>query len=197
MVDLPRRARDLGLVDRLDALPRVRCAADVWRVTKAGRDPTEPSRSRGRWSDGTFDVLYTSRAGETALSEIHALLSLQPVVPSRDEWRLHRLKVSAARVLDLGDFEILKTLGVDIDRYESRDYSRTQPIGEAAFFLGADGLLVPSARAPGVNFVAFMERVGPADVEVVETVAQPVDWGAWRRARRTAAERQPTREGPL
>ncbi len=141
-------------------------------------------------------MLYTSRASETALAEIHALLSLQPVIPSRDEWRRHRLKVSAARALDLGDLEILKTLGVDLDRYDSRDYSRTQPIGEAAFFLGADGLLVPSARAPGVNFVAFMERLGPSDVEAVETGAQAVDWGAWRRARRTTAERQPTREGP-
>jgi len=181
----PRRARDLGLVDALAAFERAPFAAEVWRVTRAGRDPTEPSRSKGRWSDGSFSVLYTSLEREVAQAEIFALLSLQPVIPSRNSWLAHKLRVNARGSLNLSSFDVLKRLGVDPSRYEARDYSITQPVGETASFLEADGLLVRSARAAGKNFVAFVDRLAESDIELVETLPEPIDWDAWRRARRT------------
>ena len=141
-----RPARDLTVLDALDALPREAFAGEVWRVVREGRDPLLGGRSSSRWCDATFDVLYTSLERDGAVAEIHALLALQPVFPSKIRWFANRLRVSAAQTLKLADLPTLARLGVDTDRYADRDYSRTQPVAEAAFFLGFDGLIAPSAR---------------------------------------------------
>jgi len=73
---------------------------------------------------------------------------LQPVFPSKIQWFAHRLRISAAQTLRLADLPTLGRLGIDVERYEARDYSRTQPIAEAAYFLGFDGLIAPSATGP-------------------------------------------------
>lgn len=69
------------------------------------------------------------------------------------------------------------------ETYRGRDYKRTQAIGDAAFFLGFDGILAPSARWNCRNLVVVCDRFAPADLTVVESV--PVDWNDWR-ARRIA-----------
>ena len=64
-------------------------------------------------------------------------------------------------------------------RYGERDYERTQAIGDAAYFLGFDGLLVPSARWDCQNLVVFTDQLTPADMAVEESAV--VDWSAWRK----------------
>jgi hypothetical protein len=81
-----RRARDLELLDAIDAFQREALDVEVWRLVRAGRDPALGSPSRSRWCNGSFDVLYTSFEQDGAIAEIHALLSLQPVFPSKDHW---------------------------------------------------------------------------------------------------------------
>ena len=74
MSEPPRRARDLQLLDAIDAFTREPLDAEVWRVVADGRDPVLGSPSLSRWCDGTFDVLYTSLERDGAIAEIHALL---------------------------------------------------------------------------------------------------------------------------
>lgn len=75
----------------------------------------------------------------------------------------------------------LATLGVDLDRYGERDYTRTQNIGAALVFLGIDGLIAPSARWPCDNLMIFggnhalSERLESMEEEQVE-------WRAWAEA---------------
>jgi hypothetical protein len=45
------------------------------------------------------------------------------------------------------------------------DYARTQAIGDAAYFLGFDGLIVPSARSRFLNFVLFDTRIDATDAQ--------------------------------
>jgi RES domain len=181
----PREARDLQLLDAVDAFSRDAVDATVWRVVREGRDPLSGRASVSRWCNGTFDVLYTSFERDGALAEIHALLSLQPVFPSRIRWFTHEVKVSSVRTLQLADLPTLARLGVDIDHYSDRDYSRTQPIADAAYFLGFDGLVAPSARWRCSNLVLFMDRIAPRQIEVVKSEPRPIAWEAWRkRARR-------------
>ncbi len=185
MAELPRRARDLQLLDAIDALRREPMDAEVWRVVPEGRDPALGRASLSRWCDGTFDALYTSFERDGALAEIHALLSLQPVFPSKTRWFAHKLKISATQTLRLADLPTLARLDVDVERYEARNYSRTQPIAEAAYFLGFDGLVAPSARYRCLNLVLFTERIAPQQIEVVSRDERPIDWDRWRkRARR-------------
>lgn len=184
MAEDERRARDLELLDAIDAFKREAFDAEVWRLVRAGRDPTLGSPSRSRWCNGTFDVLYTSLERDGALAEIHALLSLQPVFPSKIGWFANRLKVTAAETLRLADLPTLAKLGVETSRYAGRDYARTQEIADAAFFLGFDGLVAPSARWTCLNLMLFTERIAPDQIVVVEEPDIPVDWDDWRRRSR-------------
>jgi RES domain-containing protein len=175
-----REARDVELLDLVDRLPREPFAGEAWRVTREGRDPLEPSRARGRWSDGSFDVLYTSLERSGAVAEIFALLSAQPVFPSRIRWRVHRLSVRVTASLQVADMAALEALGIAAADYRERQYERCQAIAEAANFLGFDGLAAPSARWNCPNLVLFMDQSPAPHVAVVESDRDPIDWTTWR-----------------
>ena len=49
-----------------------------------------------------------------------------------------------------------------------REYPRSQEIAEACAFLGADGLLVPSAREKSSNnLIVFCEQETPVPMQIV------------------------------
>ncbi len=177
-----RTARDPELLDHVDALPRVQYAGPVWRIARAGRDPLLGSRASGRWNPGTFDVIYTSLEREGSLAEIYFHLSRQPVFPSKVNFLLHQIAVKTERTLELADLSATASLGVDTARYGELGYDRTQAIGDAAHFLGFDGIIAPSARWSCQNLVLFTDEFAPNDVSVA--ASEPVDWAAWRKIRR-------------
>ena len=86
--------------------------------------------------------------------------------------------------MNLADPAILGKLGVDVSRYRDRDYSQTQPIADAAYFLGFDGLIAPSARWQCANAVLFTDRLAPGDIEIARSDEAPVDWEDWRKRTR-------------
>jgi len=184
VIDDARRARDIGLLDAIDAFAREPFAATVWRVARDGRDPLLGARSTSRWCNGSFDVLYTSLEREGAIAEIHALLSLQPVFPSKVRWKSHPIKISAQRTLRLADLATLERLGVDVARYRDRVYDRTQEIADAAYFLGFDGLVAPNPRWPCANLVLFTDRIAPEQIEIGDRPAEAIDWDVWRKRAR-------------
>jgi len=179
-----RRARDLELLDAIDGFKREPFAQPVWRVARQGCEPILGAATKSRWCDGTFDVLYTSLDRNGALAEIHALLSSQPVFPSKIRSFVHKLAIDAKATLRLADLPTLASLGVDVERYRERDYTKTQTIADAACFLGFDGLVAPSARWDCLNAVLFTDRIAPGGITIVETEAKAIDWDAWRRARK-------------
>jgi RES domain-containing protein len=176
-----RRARDLELLDALEAHGGVSFEGDVWRIVRDERDPLQGYPAGARWDPGTFDVIYTSLAREGALEEIHFHLTRQPVFPSKIRSVLHRISVRTKHTLRLADIEAIEALGVSRETYASLSYARSQEIGDAAAFLGFDGILAPSARWQCQNLVIFTDRFQPADLTVVDS--EPVDWHAWRNAR--------------
>lgn len=171
-----RKARDLHLLDTIDASARESFDGRVWRVVREGRDPVVGSPSQGRWGNGRFDVLYTSLERDGAVAEIHALLSSQPVFPSKPRWNCFELKVKSPKTLRIADLATLQKLGVDTGSYRERRYERTQMIADAAYFLDFDGLIVPSARWDCLNLVLFTSRLRPDDIELVRPDGDPVDW---------------------
>lgn len=177
-----RQARDLELLDLIDSHEGVAFEGDVWRIVRQERDVLQGYPAGARWDPGTFDVLYTSLAREGALAEIHFHLSRQPVFPSKLRSVLHRLTVRTRRTLKIADREALEGLEVNRETYPTLSYGRCQEIGDAAQFLGFDGILAPSARWPCQNLVLFVDRLEPDDLRPVES--EPVDWQAWREAQR-------------
>lgn len=178
-----RKRRDNNLIDAVEAIDPLPYTGSVWRVTREGRDPTQCSRSGGRWDDGTFDVLYTSAERLGAISEMKFhIMRGQPVVPSRVTYKLYEIDVVLGRTLRLLDLAALETIGLDISRYgqlsyEDKDaeYPRSQDIGEVAHFLDYDGLVVPCARYVCQNVVVFCDRV-PPDALSVNKDHGMVDW---------------------
>jgi len=177
-----RRARDLELLDLIDGHQGIPFEGDVWRIVREERDVLQGYPAGARWDPGTFDVLYTALEREGALAEIHFHLSQQPVFPSRLRSVLHRLSVRTTRTLKIADLDALAGLGVSRENYSSLSYDRCQEIGDAAQFLGFDGILAPSARWPCHNLVLFMARLDPDDLHLVES--EPVDWQEWRESQR-------------
>jgi hypothetical protein len=177
------RARDLELIDALDALERDAFEGHVWRITREGRDPLLGSPVAARWDLGSIDVIYTSLERHGALSEIGFHLSRQPVFPTRLRSLIHQLRVKTACTLKVADLTELAALGVAIEEYKLTTYSRTQEIGDAAAFLGYDGMLVPSARWNGTNLVLFTDQLEPGDISVLQS--DVVDWEAWKAEKAT------------
>lgn len=180
-----RKRRDNRLIDAIEAINPVQYSGTVWRVVRQGREPTQCSRSGGRWDDGTFDVLYTSEKRDGALAEMRFhLMRGQPVMPSRVAYNLYEIDLALQRALKMLDLAALQAAGLDTSRYgqlsyEGKDaeYPRSQDIAEAAHFLDYDGLIVPSARFDCLNVVAFCDRVTP-DALIVKRDYGQVDWSA-------------------
>jgi len=176
-----RRARDIALLDALDAHPGVSFAGSVWRIVRRERDVLQGYKSGARWDPGTFDVLYTSMAREGALEEIHFHLSRQPVFPSKIQSVLHEISVQTRRTLKLADLAAVTALGVNPESFVSLNYSRTQEIADAADFLGFDGIIAPSARWPCHNLILFTDKFSPTDFSILSS--ENVDWSIWRSQR--------------
>jgi hypothetical protein len=140
-----------------------------------------------------METWYASHDEDGAVAEIHSMLSAQPVFPSKVRWLTHELEVELDDVMSLPTLSKLAALGVDIARYQAREYARTQDIADAALFLGFKGLVVPSARWECTNLVAFTERADPGQLAVIGA-PKLVDWTAWRE-RRAAVRGRPESSG--
>ena len=176
--------RDLALLDIIENFQREAYRADVWRICRDGRDPTQGAPSLSRWCNGQFDVLYTSFERDGALAESNGLLTLQPVFPSKIVSRAHRLAISVTRSLRLADLATLARLGVDTAHYGERDYRKTQAIADAAWFLDFDGIVAPSARWSCLNAMLFTERVTEKASIIEKTEPEPINWAAWQQTKR-------------
>jgi hypothetical protein len=179
-----QRARDFKLLDLIDGQPRHRYDGAVWRAARDGRDPLQGSRSNSRWCNGNFDVLYTSLERNGAIAELYSLLSLQPVFPSKVTFKCYELYVQTAQSLKILELADLASLGIDVNRYKDREYTATQAVADAAFFLGFDGLLLPSARWACANAILFTDRISPDKLTIHESKTSPIDWAEWRRSTR-------------
>lgn len=172
------RIRDQRLLDALERVEQSPYSGTVWRSVREGSDPLACARAGGRWDDGTLDVLYTSETREAALAErrFH-LYQGQPLPPSKVRYELFELVVSLEAVKRFSSLEALSAIGFDTASFghlsyleRIREYPRSQEIAEACAFLGADGLLVPSARDPAAsNLIVFCEQDTPIVKRVVRS----------------------------
>jgi RES domain-containing protein len=172
-------ARDIVLLDAIDALPRIGYEGPLWRVCRQGRDPLQGHASGGRWDPGRFDVLYCSLDPNGAAAEMQFHLSREPVFPSKLVFERHHLGAQLKRTLRLGDMTALAALDVDIKTYGSLHYQRCQEIGDAACFLGFDGLIVPNARWDCLNAVIFTETAEPSALKLLSS--EQIDLMNWAR----------------
>lgn len=168
--------RDNALIDAIENLKQELYDDRVWRSVGFGRDPTDCWKTGGRWDDRTFDVLYTSETREGAIEErrFH-LYKGQPIPPSKLEYELYELHVQLSAVITFPDLNALYSIGMQTQAYgkvsyvdRDSEYPPTQAIAETCFFLGADGIVVPSARHDTRNLVVFCDQETKKSISVIK-----------------------------
>src|ERR1035438_7616677 len=126
----------------------------------------------GRWSAaGTFPAVNLSTAQETAIAESGASFTYYNFAPSDVRPKvIVAVRASFSKVLDLVAPKGLRTKSwLELDKLLAEDWhkvndgdheAQSQAFGRAAHALGAEALLVPSARVRGgMNLVYFPESL--------------------------------------
>jgi RES domain-containing protein len=135
----------------------------------------------GRWSAaGTFSAVNLSTAQETAIAESGASFTYYNFAPSDVRPKIIvAVRASFSKVLDLVAPKGLRVkTWLELDKLLAEDWhkvndagheSQSQAFGRAAHAIGAEALLVPSARiAGGMNLVYFPQsRARGSKVEIL------------------------------
>ncbi|MFI4987639.1 MAG: RES family NAD+ phosphorylase [Alphaproteobacteria bacterium] len=166
-------ALEKGLIDKLQLLESETWRGTVYRHMLGDRDPLLPNTRGARWNPPGVDALYSSLERATALTEGAYLIAAQPV-PLRVKRVLHRIRVTLRSVIRLSDAALLRKLGIDDLALANADHSACRKVGQAAAWLEHDGLIVPSARATGLNLVVFVnnQEIEPEAIDS-ETIEDP------------------------
>jgi len=136
-------------------------------------------RFGGRWNPPSFATVYAAFTDATALAEAkanHLYYGLDPAdaLPRT----IVAVDVKLAKVLDLTDDTVRKSLGVSATRMRGDDWrklnrkhdeSLTQAIGRAVYTVGMEGLVVPACDG-GKNLVCFPENLKDASSVTIRNV---------------------------
>ena len=127
-------------------------------------------RHGGRWNPVGVKVIYASLTPETAMAETLAhnryyQIPVQDAMPRM----FVAMEAQLQRILDLGQGVVRSRLRVSLERILNVDWRKeaqagripvTWMIGQAAFVLGLEGMVVPSTVDPeGRNILVFPENL--------------------------------------
>lgn len=170
------RMLDNTLLDALDSEERVELSSTVWRVTWSTRDPLAGSPGGGRWVyPGACETLYTSFEADGAIAEIYHHLSRAPVFSSSSS-EVSELVVRDIEVVEISQ-SLLDQLGLVSDA--SNSGVELRDVGEAAFKLDYQGIVVPNVRWDCKNLVLFLDRLDLSS-QIELTKSDPINWPAWK-----------------
>lgn len=129
----------------------------------------------GRWNPpSSFATLYLGITLEVVDAEFRRFAKRSGRNPA-DFLPRHLLeyRVQFSDLLDLTDSGSLEALGMSDADLSTNDLRFCQEVGEAAHYLGREGVLAPSATGTGAVVAVFLERVLPtSELNVISTT----DW---------------------
>lgn len=171
-----------ALVGKLDALGLTPFRGNVYRHQAAQWNPLSGAGARtigGRWNPPqSFATLYLALERETAVAEFFRMAekagrAASDFLPRR----LYRYDVRLSGLVDLRPRAHRETVGLSDHDLAGDDLGACQAVGEAAQYLGREGILAPSATGSGDVLAVFSDRL-QADSYVrdldFETWAAPV-----------------------
>ena len=136
----------------------------------------------GRWNAiGSFRAVYGSTSDVVAVEESRANADYAGIpFPVRTARLLVTIELDLRKVLDLTHSQTVEMMKVSADELRSEDWRKvqdqgvesfTQALGRAAFDVGLNGMLVPSAKVQnGINVVYFPENCShPTEAKVWES----------------------------
>jgi RES domain-containing protein len=152
------------LIEAVDRLPRHAIAASVLRHISPGYLPLSAEGARihgGRWNPpASFSVLYTAFDRATVMAELERAarrqgLTIDDLLP-RDEVAY---AVSLQRVLDLHAPANLEAVGLSENALSAPDWGPCQAVGDAAHYVGFEGIHAPSATGTGSTLAILLDRL--------------------------------------
>lgn len=157
---------DPALLDALEELPAADWQGRVWRHMFNDYTPDRVNTSGARWNPPGVGAIYAALSREAALAEGQHAIDAQPR-RTYAKRVIYQVEVSVSQLVDLTGTGALAALGLTLDDVNADDHTACQRVGGAAAWLERGGLLVPSARHPGSNFVILVGRLGLDDDLVV------------------------------
>jgi RES domain-containing protein len=116
--------------------------------------PDHENTSGARWNAPEVPAIYTCLDRAVVIAEAEYQIRMQPLRPKARR-TVYKIGVSLSSVLNISDPEVLKSLALSAIELEDLDMQICQMVGSGVERMGHDGLLVPSARAQGLNLVVY------------------------------------------
>jgi RES domain-containing protein len=163
------------LLEAIDRLGFQKWSGLTYRHTSPNRNPLSGAGARifgGRWNPPELvSTIYLASPRAACVGEFHRMAAGQASgAKSFLPRTIHHIQVVDLPVLDLSG-DRLSDVDLTIDDIADDDWSSCQVVGEAAHFLGAAGLVAPSATGAGLTIAVFETRVHghlkPIDSEVM------------------------------
>lgn len=167
---------DEHLLECLSRISPQKWEGDVYRHMFANFPPDQENTSGARWNSPEVPAIYTSLSREVVIAEADYQISMQPRRP-RARRTIYKIGVCLANVLDISSGDTLRVLGLEELPSEVMDLRQCQLVGSSAERLGHDGILVPSARAAGLNLVIYPNRTTASSYQFDVIDAEVIDAG--------------------
>lgn len=155
---------DPQLVAKLDEVSPADFSGEVCRHTGPGIHPLSTTGAQtqgGRWNPAnSFPALYLALSEDTAAAEFYRRAAGENRSP--DDLlprRLHTYTVRLSAILNLTDKDVLDGLDIFKDDLASNDRSLCNALGDAAHYVGFEGIRAPSATGVGEVLVVFWDRL--------------------------------------
>jgi RES domain-containing protein len=119
-----------------------------------------------------FATIYLAQPAAACIAELDrtaAAAGLSPEAMIRKGITLHVLAVDEMQVLDLREEATLGIIGLELEDISDDDWTACQGVGHAAYFLGFDGVLAPSATGAGLVLAAFESRLSPGQLTLLRS----------------------------
>jgi len=166
------------LVGALDALGPSSYAGEAYRHVAENHHPLSGAGARsqgGRWNPPqSFTTLYLALEPTTVQAEFARMAALQGLALSAFlPRRMYRYEVNLTAVVDLRAPGARRALDLTDDQRSADDLQACQTVGEAAQYLGREGILAPSATGSGTVLAVFFDRLQPG------SIVRAVDYTHW------------------
>lgn len=164
---------DEDVVQRVNDLGPTTWFGTTYRFTSRGRDPRSGAGARlngGRWNPrGAFAAVYLAQPLHACLAEFVRqcdITGLPAAARISQGVEFHTVIATGLSVLDLRMTASLDQVGLSVDDIADDDWTACQAVGQAAYFLGHDGLIAPSATGQGLVIAVFESRLAHGQLTV-------------------------------
>jgi len=152
------------LVARIDALGTAEIETVAFRHVSVGTNPRSGTGARihgGRWNPpDSFATLYLALDRQTVAAEFERAARRQGLTPDQFLPReLHEFDVRLTAILDLTSAEARDALGLGEAELLADNPARCREVGEAAHYVGLEGVMAPSAAGAGTVLAVFLEKL--------------------------------------